>query len=141
MTAQAVTVDQLNAALEEQFAPWVQQLGLQVMSADENGAVLQMAPTAQVNRVGEIVCGQALIAAADTSMVIALYSVLDQTRPCATVDLNASFLKPATNELLTIDAEVIRRGRAMAFTRALVTSASDGKPVLSATATWALPPP
>ena len=67
---------ELNEALEQQFAPWVLQLDLEVTQVDDSGVVLRMQPSAQLNRTGDIICGQALIAAADTAMVLAIYQTI-----------------------------------------------------------------
>lgn len=127
----------LNAALSEQFAPWVLDLDLEVVELSDTGATLKMQPGQRLHRTGGIVCGQALAAVADTAMVIALYAVTGRTDPCATVDINTSFLKPATTDPLLARAEIIRRGRSMAFARVLIESTRDGKAVASATATYA----
>jgi acyl-coenzyme A thioesterase PaaI-like protein len=61
--------------------------------------------------------------------------------PCATVDMNTSFLKPATHVELTVTANVIRRGRSIVFARAEIKSSRDNKLVVTATGTYAMPPP
>ena len=135
----SLSADQLNGLLEELFAPWVRELDLQVTAADASGITVSMQPGDQLNRVGGIVSGQALMAAADTAMVLALFSAKGEAFPAATVDMNSSFLKPATNVTLHINASVIRMGKSIAFTRAEISSSADDKAVLSATATYALP--
>lgn len=136
-----LTVQALHSEFERIFAPWVQDLDLRITDADETHVTLAMQPSGRLNRVGDIVSGQALMAAADTAMVIAVWAACGKPIPCATVDMNTSFLKPATNVELTITAKVIRRGRSIVFAHAEITSNVDSKPVVSATGTYALPPP
>ncbi len=135
----SMPADDLNGLLEEHFAPWVKELDLHVTESDVSGIRLNMQPGDKLNRRGEIVSGQALMAAADTAMVLALFSARGEAFPAATVDMNSSFLKPATNVTLHIAASVIRLGKTIAFTRAEISSSADGKAVLSATGTYALP--
>jgi len=134
-----MSIDELNGILEQHFAPWVRDLDLLVTGADADTVTLTMQPGERLNRHGGIVSGQALMAAADTAMVLALNSGSDDFLPSATVDMNTSFLKPATNVTLHIDASVIRKGRSIAFTRCEISSSADNKAVLSATGTYALP--
>lgn len=135
----ALSVNELNSILEEHFAPWVRDLDLRVVASDEMSVRLTMQPDERLNRTGGIVSGQALMAAADTAMVLAVNTAHGEFIACATVDMNSSFLKPATNVTLHIVASVIRQGRTIAFTRAEISSSTDDKAVLSATGTYALP--
>jgi len=132
-------IESLQADFERIFAPWVQDLELTVIDANVEHVTLAMQPGERLNRQGGIVSGQALMAAADTAMVLAIWSACGEAIPCATVDMNTSFLKPATNVELTVTANVIRRGRSIVFARAEITSSRDNKLVVTATGTYALP--
>ena len=83
----------LQAALTEYFAPWVQALELEVLACDADKVTVRLPQQAQLARVGGMVCGQAMVAAADTCMVLALMNHLKGFRPMTTVQLNTSFLK------------------------------------------------
>ena len=139
-SAGRLAIETLQAEFEKLFAPWVQDLDLTVIDANGEHVTLTMHPGERLNRQGGIVSGQALMAAADTAMVLAIFSACGEAIPCATVDMNTSFLKPATNVELTIRANVIRRGRSIIFARAEITSSRDNKLVVTATGTYALPP-
>ena len=93
-TAAAPDAAALQSALAELFAPWVQALGLRVECVDERSVVLRLPVTPALARQGGMLCGQAMMAAADTAMVLALMRHFGQFRPCTTVQLNTSFLKP-----------------------------------------------
>jgi acyl-coenzyme A thioesterase PaaI-like protein len=71
-----VTSADAQAILSANFAPWVQDLALRVESVDAEGAMLRLPFDAKLIRVGGIVCGQALMSAADTTMVIAVSAKL-----------------------------------------------------------------
>ncbi len=133
-------IETLQTNFEKNFAPWVQELDLTVTDASAEDVTLIMRPGEQLNREGGFVSGQALMAAADSAMVLAIWSACGEAVPGATVDMNTSFLKPATNVELTVTASIIRRGRSMVFARAEITSSRDDKLVVTATGTYALPP-
>jgi len=129
--------DQLQAALPAYFAPWVQTLGLQVESFDTESVTLRLPQHEQLSRVGGMVCGQAMMAAADTAMVLALIRHFGDFRPCTTVQMNTSFLKPLSQDAL-VQARVIRAGKSLAFGEIDIRGATDGKSVCRASTTYAL---
>ena len=133
-----MNIETLNAALPEYFAPWVQALGLKVESFGEASVTLRLPHSGQLSRVGGMLCGQAMMAAADTAMVLALINHFGEFRPCTTVQLNSSFLKPLSNQDALVEARVIRAGKALAFGEIDIRGAQDGKSVSRASTTYAL---
>ena len=133
-----MNIETLNAALPEYFAPWVQALNLRVESFAEGSVTLRLPHSGQLSRVGGMLCGQAMLAAADTAMVLALINYFGEFRPCTTVQLSSSFLKPLSNQDALIEARVIRAGKALAFGEIDVRGADDGKSVSRASTTYAL---
>jgi uncharacterized protein (TIGR00369 family) len=129
---------QLQSALSDYFAPWVQALGLQVVSSGESAVTLRLPQNPALSRVGGMLCGQAMMAAADTAMVLALIEHFGEFRPCTTVQLNSSFLKPLSNQDALIEARVLRAGKSLAFGEIDIHGANDGKSVSRATTTYAL---
>lgn len=130
--------DTLQAALPAYFAPWVQALGLQVASLDSQSVTLRLPQNAQLSRVGGMLCGQAMMAAADTAMVLALINHFGAFRPCTTVQMNSSFLKPLSNQDALVEARVVRAGKSLAFGEIDIRGADDGKSICRATTTYAL---
>ena len=130
--------DVLQAALAEYFAPWVQQLGLQVERVGDESVVLRLPQNAELSRVGGMLCGQAMMAAADTAMVLALIRQFGEFRPCTTVQMNTSFLKPLSGQDALVEARVLRAGKSLAFGEIDVRGADDGKSVCRASTTYAL---
>lgn len=128
----------LQAALAEYFAPWVQALGLVVHGSAEGAVTLRLPPSDQLSRVGGMLCGQAMMAAADTAMVLALIRQFGEFRPCTTVQMNTSFLKPLSGQDALVEARVIRAGKSLAFGEIDIRGAADGKSVCRATTTYAL---
>jgi len=128
----------LTKALEDFFAPWVQELGLKPESSDADSVTLRLPNTGRLSRVGGMLCGQAMMAAADTAMVLALINQFGEFRPCTTVQMNTSFLKPLSNQDALVQARVIRAGKSLAFGEIDIRGAGDGKSVCRASITYAL---
>lgn len=133
-----VQATQLQAALTEYFAPWVQDLALQVQSHDSGSVTLLLAQRPALSRVGGMLCGQAMMAAADTAMVLALIAQFGEFRPCTTVQMNTSFLKPLSGQDALVQARVLRAGKSLAFGEIDIRGAVDGKSACRATTTYAL---
>jgi uncharacterized protein (TIGR00369 family) len=128
----------LQSALAEYFAPWVQALELQVEALDSGSVTLRLPQNSQLSRVGGMLCGQAMMAAADTAMVLALINHFGEFRPCTTVQMNSSFLKPLSNQDALVEARVIRAGKSLALGEIDIRGAEDGKSVSRASVTYAL---
>jgi uncharacterized protein (TIGR00369 family) len=128
----------LQGALPEYFAPWVQELGLQVEAFDADSVTLRLPQDARLSRVGGMLCGQAMMAAADTAMVLALVNHFGAFRPCTTVQMNTSFLKPLSGQDALVQARVVRAGKSLAFGEIDIRGAEDGKSACRATTTYAL---
>jgi len=136
--APGVSVETLNHSLRDWFAPWVQALELRVEGFAAGAVTLRLPQNPALSRIGGMVCGQALMAAADTAMVLAIVTQLDNQRPMTTVQLNTSFLKPLANQDALVTARVIRAGKSLVFGEIDIVAADDGKSVCRASTTYAL---
>ena len=128
-----------QAVLAENFAPWVQLLGLTVEAVASDAATLRLPFDPQLVRGGGTVCGQALMTAADTAMVIAVSAALGGFRPMATVGQTISFLRPVANDDVLVEARVLRLGRTLAFGEISLRAAGSGALAAHGTTTYALP--
>ena len=128
----------LQSALGEYFAPWVQALALQVESFDADSVTARLPQSGELSRVGGMLCGQAMMAAADTAMVLALINHFGEFKPCTTVQMNTSFLKPLSGQDALVQARVLRAGKSLAFGEIDIRGANDGKSVCRASVTYAL---
>ena len=124
--------------LQTVFAPWVQDLDLSIETIDSDGAVLRMAFSERLCRDNGVVCGQALMALADTAMVFAISAAAGGYLPMTTVDQTIHFLKPAMRSDLLAQARVVRLGRTMAFGSVSIETASEAKPVALAQTAYAI---
>ncbi len=135
----AERVQMCQRLLQEVAAPWVQELGIQVESADERELQIVVPVRPALVHGGGVLCGQAMMAVADTAMVLALSSNLGGFRPMTTVQLQTSFLKPVpgTAEQIRVRATVLRRGKSLAFGE-IALHGPDGSLAAHATTTYAL---
>jgi uncharacterized protein (TIGR00369 family) len=131
------------------FADWVKDLNLSIEGIDydppanspagwQPGAILRMPFSERLCRNGGMVCGQALMAFADTAMVIANLAANRGYRPMTTVDQTTHFMRAVSSADVLADARVVRRGRTMSFGRVTLLSAVDDKPVAMASSAFAM---
>ena len=120
-------------------APWVLDLGLTLQSATAGEVVLRLPVKAPLVHGGGVLCGQAIMAAADTVMVLAVMSKLGQFKPMTTVQLQTSFMKAVAGDSshATLTGRVLRMGRNLVFGEILVHTAT-GDLAAHATTTYAL---
>lgn len=135
---ETLTLQQANAVLLENFAPWVLTLGLSVTRVGEAAAALRIPFAPTLCRVGGTMCGQALASGADTAMVIALAVAMGGLKPLTTVDLTINFMRPIANSDAVLDARIMRLGRALAFCTCEIKAAGDEKPAAFSTGTYAI---
>ena len=125
--------------LAENFAPWIMALKPQIMACADGSAQIDIPITSDIERVGGIVCGQAMGALADTTMVFACFSHLGRLEPVSTTTLDTQFMRPASGDLLSCRANVERAGKAVFFLSAELTTRPNDKLVARASATFYLP--
>jgi uncharacterized protein (TIGR00369 family) len=118
---------------------WVQDLALLVECVEaarptgappdwQPGAVVRMPFNKKICSDGKTICSQALMALADTSMVIACSAAWNGYRPMNTIDQTTHFLRPVSYDVVA-DARVVRIGRNTSFGRVMLLGAHDKRPV------------
>ncbi|WP_194927590.1 PaaI family thioesterase, partial [Catenulispora pinisilvae] len=78
-------------------------------------------------REGGTLCGQALMAAADTATVLAISAARGTYCPMTTVQQNTTFQRPIKETDVLITARVTKLGRTLAFTDVTMTPAPPAK--------------
>ena len=134
-----ITIEAAQAFLKDNFAKWILDMGIEVTDMSDDGATLDIPVTPHIERVGGIVCGQALSSLADTAMVFACFSAMDGFIPVATINLETRFLSGAKGERITCAARVIKQGRSLIFCEATLTAMPSARAVASASATFFVP--
>lgn len=136
--AETFDLEAARKLLGEVFAPWIQDLKLEVISVARDEVVLRMPFSNRLTRSGGMICGQALMALADTAMVFAVAAASGRSRPMTTVDQTTHFLRPVSSSAVLCAVRITRLGRTMAFAQATISTESDGKPVATAQLAYAL---
>ena len=129
----------LQAAFAPLAADYVKRLDLRVSAVRPGEIDVVLPVAAELVHGGGVVCGQAIMAAVDTAMVLAMIADLGEFRPMTTVQLQTSFLRPVprdTAEVL-LTARILRRGKSLAFGEISLRT-PDGKLAAQATTTYAL---
>jgi len=125
--------------LKRNFAPWIQSLNLVVEDVQPGKVRLRMPARKEIMRVGDVVCGQALMALADTAMVFVVASISGEFRPVATVTQNTSFLRPAGQGDVIAEGRMLKSGRTLCFGEVEITMMGSPEPVAHVTSTCSLP--
>ena len=146
--AGAFSIDEARRVLAHVFAPWVLDLGLSIERIDyeppvaaadwQPGAILRMTFSERLCRQGGVVSGQALMAFADTAMVIAMVAANRGYRPMTTVDQTTHFMRAVASSDVLADARVVRLGRTMSFGRVTLSSAADNKAAAMVSSAFAM---
>ena len=129
----------LEDALQQVFAPWVRELDLRLLQAGPGEVLLALPVAARHVHAGGVLCGQTLMAACDSAMVLAVMTLLGSFKPMTTVQLQTSFLRPVPGDSgeARVTARVLRKGGKLVFGEINVHTAA-GELAAQATTTYML---
>ena len=107
----------LQATLDRIAADYVKRLQLRVETVAPGEVTLTMPVLPELVHGGGVLCGQAIMAAADTAMLLAMIAQLGEFRPMTTVQLQTSFLRPVpkSSGLVTVLAKIRRLGKTLSY--------------------------
>ena len=131
--------DVANTRFPEFFAPWIQDLGLQVEAVGADGVTMRMPYSSDLCRVGSIVCGQALMSLADTCMVYVFIAAMGEYREMATASQNTNFFRPVIGSDVLAHGHTLKVGKTLLIGEVILFA--DNQPdqaVAQATSTYAL---
>ncbi len=124
--------------LADNFAPWVLALGLTVQETGDRHAVLRLPWSEALARDGGGLCGQAMMAAADTATVIAISAARGGYGPMTTVQQSTSFQRPVVDADVLVHVRVTKLGKRMAFADITLTPDGANEPAATASTVYAL---
>jgi uncharacterized protein (TIGR00369 family) len=129
----------LQATLDRLAADCVKRLGLRVETVEAGQVTLSLPVSADIVHAGGVVCGQAILAAADTAMLVAMIAELGEFRPMTTVQLQTSFVRPVAKDAtrMGVVARVLRAGKSLSYGDVEFRT-QDGRLAAHATMTYAL---
>ena len=137
----AINVEEAQQLLNRSIPPWSLPLHLQVRKTTETSVTLLMPFDEQLLHAGGIVAGPALMALADTAMVMALWSALGAFHPVVTIDMTTTFMRPVTRSAVIAEATVLRLGRTLGFCHVqLLTDTEERQLVAHAVGSYSIPP-
>jgi uncharacterized protein (TIGR00369 family) len=125
--------------MTEIFPQWVQDLALLVESVEavrppgalpdwQPGATVRLPYSRKLCSDGAVICTQALMALADTAMVLACSAAWNGYRRMSSIDQTTHFLRPVHFDVVA-DARVVRIGRSTSFGRVMLLNAADRRPI------------
>ncbi|MEV0380841.1 PaaI family thioesterase [Nonomuraea sp. NPDC050643] len=133
-----MTPQEAEAILQEYFAPWIKRLGLRVEEVGERHALVRLPWSGELAREGGGLCGQAMMAAADTATVIAISSARGGFVPMTTVQQSTTFQRPVAGKDVLIDVRVTKLGRTLAFSEITLRAEGGDDTVAHATTVYAI---
>lgn len=128
---------QAQSWLDDLFAPWVKALHLRPERVMPGEVTLRLPFDPNLCREGGTLCGQSLMSAADTAMVIAISAHEGRFRPMTTVSQSTSFLRAVSGGDVLVTARVLKPGRTLTFGEIELTG-PDGKLAAHVTTTYAM---
>jgi uncharacterized protein (TIGR00369 family) len=134
----ALSTGDAQGILSANFAPWVPDLRLRVEAGGENSVRVRMPHSERLVRIGGTICGQALMAFADTVTVLAISAASGGFRPMTTVGQTISFMKPVSGADALAEARVLRLGKTLAFAEVAVRADGRDEIVAHVTTTYAI---
>ena len=135
----ATDIADMQHLLDSVVSDWVKALALRVVEARSGEVVLSLPVTPLHVHGGGVLCGQTLMAAADTAMVLAVSSQIGGFRAMTTVQFQTSFLRPVAGNSgpVRLVARVLRAGKSLVFGE-IEAFDSAGRLAAHSTTTYAL---
>ena len=137
--ASSVAFDVAAAAalLDDVTAPWVRDLGLEVTKITPSQSCFFLPFSDRLTRDAGMICGQAIVAAADTAMIAAVTAAIGSYAPITTVDIASRFLRPLGAEGGEITVDILKAGRRLVVGRISITDRASGKLAAELNSTYA----
>ena len=137
--ASSVAFDAAAAAalLADVTAPWVRDLGLEVTEITPSQSRFFLPFSDRLTRDAGMICGQAIVAAADTAMIAAVTAAIGSYAPITTVDIASRFLRPLGAEGGDIPVDILKAGRRLVVGRISIADRASGKLAAELNSTYA----
>ena len=97
------------------FGPWIWELKLRIEQVSGDSFRVRLPFSDHVTRPGGVVIGQAMMAMADTMMVLAICERLGRFATLATISQTTNFMRAAVGKDVVGVARVMKIGRTTAF--------------------------
>ncbi len=138
MSQTGLSIEAAEKLFQANLAPWIQDMAITFDRMDKDGAVLRVPYSTRLNRQGGTICGQAIMALADTAMIFAVAATMGEFCPMTTVSQTSSFLRPAAEADLVAEARIIKPGRTIMYGEVNLTAGDPNKPIAHVTSSYML---
>ena len=122
------------------FGPWIWQLNLKVEEIAADGVRVRLPYSDHVARPGGVVTGQAMMATADTVMVLAICEKLGRFATLATISQTTNFMRAALRRDVVAAAKVVKVGRSTIFGEVAFFADGSDDPIAQSISSFALLP-
>ena len=102
----AFGVNEAQNFLSRVTAPWIRDLDLKVDRISNWKCRFTLNHNENLVRAGNIICGQAIVSAADTAMIVAVISAIGKYEEITTVDISCKYLRPLSGG--AIETEILK---------------------------------
>ena len=125
-----------SAINAEGFNKYASLMGIRFVEWEPGRCVAELDAGPHLHHPGGIVHGGVAYGLADSAMAHALIAMLDAGMNCSTIEMKMSYLAPVREGLMRAEANVLKKGRTVAFIEAKV--ACDERTVATASASFAI---
>ena len=122
------------------FGPWIWDLNLRVEQVSVDSIRVRLPFSDKIARPGGVVIGQAMMAMADTVMVLAICEKLGRFATLATISLTTNFLRAAVRQDVIAVARAVKVGRSTAFGEVEMSVDGRDETIAQALSTFAVLP-
>jgi len=118
-------------------SPWIQDLDLHVNSISRLKCKFTLNYSKKLVRAGDIICGQAIVSAADTAMIVAVISAIGKYQEVTTVDISCKYLRPLLRGGGSIKTEILKLGQRLVVGRITIKDIESNKAAAEISCTYA----
>ena len=123
--------------LKSVTAPWIQDLNLKIDSISIWKCKFTLNYSKNLVRSGDIICGQAIVSAADTAMIVAVISAIGKYQEITTVDITCKYLRPLLKRGGLLETEILKLGKRLVVGRITVEDIESSKLAAEISCTYA----
>ena len=132
----AFGVNEAQTFLSNVTAQWIKCLDLQVDLISTWKCKFTLNYNENLVRAGNIICGQAIVSAADTAMIVAVISAIGKYEEITTVDISCKYLRPLSSGG-SIETEILKLGKRLVVGRITVKDIKSDKLAAEISCTYA----
>ena len=129
-------VNEAQTLLSSVTAPWIKSLALKVDSISNWKCKFTLNYNEKLVRAGDIICGQAIVSAADTAMIVAVISAIGEYQEITTVDISCKYLRPLSSGG-SIETEILKLGQRLVVGRITIKDIESNKSAAEISCTYA----